>query len=82
MTTLAHYTLPALTRARSAALRALSGAQRIFLLMWMALWYTLGWAIGIVVRVWVLGIVAGAQGFVDATGWTGILGWAVGADHE
>lgn len=82
MTILARYTLPALSRARSALLAALSGARRVLLLAWMGLWYTLGRAIGIVVRVCMLAIVSALQGFADATGWTGILGWIARVNHE
>ncbi len=69
------HTTPALAFACSALLGARAGVRRICLLFWAALWYALGWCVGFVVRVGVLGGVACIQGFADATGWTAALVW-------
>ncbi len=71
MMVFSHYAIPALTYARSALQAARTGA----LLLWAALWYAVGWCIGLVVRVGLLGGVACIQGFADATGWGRVLVW-------
>ncbi len=75
MIALTRHTMPALASARGALQAARAGVRRILLLVWVALWYAVGWCIGLVVRVGVLGGVACVQGFADATGWTGALMW-------
>lgn len=71
MSALSRHTTPLLAYVRSALQAARTGA----LLLWAALWYAVGWCIGLIVRVGVLGGVACIQGFADATGWGRVLVW-------
>lgn len=60
---------------RGQARRIPAAALRLLLLAWMGLWYGVGRAVGTLTRILVLGCVSFLQGFVDATGWAGVLGW-------